>query len=114
MAGTDSTPRTPPFSAATAKWGNGALVSVRSRRTVLIVRNEVRHGPSSVSYWTKSSSRAMRDVVAAVLLDGLPGVSRNLLTERLRDLERDGIVTRHELPPPAARQVYDLTDDGMS
>lgn len=46
------------------------------------------------------------------LLDGLPGVSRNLLTERLRDLEREGIVTRHELPPPAARQVYDLTDDG--
>jgi DNA-binding HxlR family transcriptional regulator/putative sterol carrier protein len=46
------------------------------------------------------------------LLDGLPGVSRNLLTERLRDLERDGIVTRNELPPPAARQVYDLTADG--
>jgi len=46
------------------------------------------------------------------LLDGLPGVSRNLLTERLRDLERDGIVSRQELPPPAARQVYDLTDDG--
>lgn len=46
------------------------------------------------------------------LLDGLPGVSRNLLTERLRDLGRDGIVTRQELPPPAARQVYDLTDDG--
>jgi DNA-binding HxlR family transcriptional regulator/putative sterol carrier protein len=47
------------------------------------------------------------------LLDGLPGVSRNLLTERLRDLERDGIVTRQELPPPAARQVYELTDDGL-
>jgi DNA-binding HxlR family transcriptional regulator/putative sterol carrier protein len=46
------------------------------------------------------------------LLDGLPGVSRNLLTERLRDLERDGIVTRQELPPPAARQVYGLTDEG--
>lgn len=46
------------------------------------------------------------------LLDGLPGISRNLLTDRLRDLERDGIVTRQELPPPAARQVYDLTDDG--
>src|SRR5688500_15145355 len=46
------------------------------------------------------------------LLDGLPGVSRNLLTERLRDLEHDGIVVREELPPPAARQVYSLTDDG--
>jgi len=46
------------------------------------------------------------------LLNGLPGVSRNLLTERLRTLERDGIVARQELPPPAARQVYELTDDG--
>jgi DNA-binding HxlR family transcriptional regulator len=46
------------------------------------------------------------------LLDGLPGISRNLLTERLRTLERDGIVARQELPPPAARQVYELTDDG--
>jgi DNA-binding HxlR family transcriptional regulator/putative sterol carrier protein len=46
------------------------------------------------------------------LIDGLPGISRNLLTERLRALERDGIVARRELPPPAARQVYELTDDG--
>src|SRR5438105_15719322 len=46
------------------------------------------------------------------LIDGLPGVSRKLLTERLRALERDGIIGRRELPPPAARQVYELTDDG--
>jgi DNA-binding HxlR family transcriptional regulator/putative sterol carrier protein len=47
------------------------------------------------------------------LLDGLPGVSRNLLTERLRALEGDGIIARQQLPPPAARQVYALTDDGL-
>ncbi len=46
------------------------------------------------------------------LLEGLPGVSRNLLTARLRDLERDGIVARRELPAPAARLVYELTADG--
>jgi DNA-binding HxlR family transcriptional regulator/putative sterol carrier protein len=46
------------------------------------------------------------------LIDGLPGISRKLLTERLRALERDGVITRRELPPPAARQVYELTDDG--
>jgi DNA-binding HxlR family transcriptional regulator/putative sterol carrier protein len=46
------------------------------------------------------------------LIDGLPGISRKLLTERLRDLERDGIIARKELPPPAARQVYELTEDG--
>jgi DNA-binding HxlR family transcriptional regulator/putative sterol carrier protein len=45
-------------------------------------------------------------------IDGLPGISRKLLTERLRALERDGITVRRELPPPAARQVYELTDDG--
>ena len=32
--------------------------------------------------------------------------------ERLRGLEREGVVARRELPPPAARQVYELTDDG--
>ena len=46
------------------------------------------------------------------LIDGLPGISRKLLTERLRALEGDGIIARRELPPPAARQVYELTDDG--
>jgi DNA-binding HxlR family transcriptional regulator/putative sterol carrier protein len=46
------------------------------------------------------------------LLDGLEGISRKLLTERLRALERDGIIAHQELPPPAARQVYVLTDDG--
>ena len=46
------------------------------------------------------------------LIDGLPGISRKLLTERLRALEHEGIIARRELPPPAARQVYELTDDG--
>jgi DNA-binding HxlR family transcriptional regulator/putative sterol carrier protein len=46
------------------------------------------------------------------LVDGLPGIPRKLLTDRLRALERDGIIARQELPPPAARQVYALTDDG--
>jgi DNA-binding HxlR family transcriptional regulator/putative sterol carrier protein len=46
------------------------------------------------------------------LIDGLPGISRNLLTERLRTLEQDGVITKDTLPPPAARQVYQLTDDG--
>src|SRR3954471_6271028 len=46
------------------------------------------------------------------LIDGLPGISRKLLTERLRALEDEGIVAREELPPPAARQVYELTEDG--
>jgi DNA-binding HxlR family transcriptional regulator/putative sterol carrier protein len=46
------------------------------------------------------------------LIEGLPGISRKVLTERVRDLERDGVIARRELPPPAARQVYELTGDG--
>jgi DNA-binding HxlR family transcriptional regulator len=49
----------------------------------------------------------------ADLLEGLPGVSPSLLTQRLRELEGDGIVQRSYLPPPAARAVYELTDDGI-
>src|SRR3954447_3099565 len=72
-----------------------ALDVAGDRWTLLIVR-ELMPGP-----------RRFTD-----LIDGLPGISRNLLTERLRALERDGIIARQELPPPAARQVYELTDDG--
>jgi DNA-binding HxlR family transcriptional regulator len=49
----------------------------------------------------------------ADLLEGLPGVSPSLLTQRLRELEGEGIVQRSYLPPPAARGVYELTDDGI-
>jgi DNA-binding HxlR family transcriptional regulator len=46
------------------------------------------------------------------LRTSLPGIASNLLTERLRDLERDGLVEQRELPPPAARTVYSLTESG--
>jgi DNA-binding HxlR family transcriptional regulator len=48
------------------------------------------------------------------LLEGLPGIGRNLLAARLRHLEDAGLVARGELPPPAASQVYELTDDGWA
>lgn len=72
-----------------------ALDVVGNRWTLLIVR-ELWPGP-----------RRFTDLV-----DGLPGISRKLLTERLRDLEREGVIGRRKLPPPAARQVYELTSDG--
>ncbi|KQM30486.1 winged helix-turn-helix transcriptional regulator [Sphingomonas sp. Leaf10] len=40
---------------------------------------------------------------------GLPGISANVLTQRLSGLEAAGIVHRHRLPPPANVQVYELT-----
>ncbi|WP_353612209.1 helix-turn-helix domain-containing protein [Mycobacterium sp. M26] len=42
----------------------------------------------------------------------LPGIATNLLADRLRALEEGGLVERKELPPPAARIVYELTDEG--
>lgn len=46
------------------------------------------------------------------LRGGLPGISANVLTQRLAGLERAGIVERHTLPPPASVQVYRLTPWG--
>lgn len=46
------------------------------------------------------------------LLDSLPGIGTNLLAARLRELERDGLVTRRTLPRPAASTVYELTPLG--
>ncbi|HEY2297953.1 MAG TPA: winged helix-turn-helix transcriptional regulator [Jatrophihabitans sp.] len=42
--------------------------------------------------------------------DGLPGISANVLSHRLDELERAGLVTRRKLPKPASVWVYQLTD----
>ena len=42
----------------------------------------------------------------------LPGISANVLTQRLEGLEAAGIVVRRRLPPPASVQVYELTPWG--
>jgi DNA-binding HxlR family transcriptional regulator len=47
------------------------------------------------------------------LLNGLPGIATNLLADRLRDLEREGVVTREEAPPPIATTLFRLTPRGQ-
>jgi DNA-binding HxlR family transcriptional regulator len=69
-----------------------ALDLVGERWTLLIIR-ELVAGP-----------RRFKD-----LMEGLPGISTNLLTERLKSLEARGLLTRHTLPPPAGSTVYELT-----
>jgi DNA-binding HxlR family transcriptional regulator len=44
---------------------------------------------------------------------GLPGIPSNILSSRLRDLEGGGVVQKRKLPPPAACNVYELTEYGM-
>lgn len=43
---------------------------------------------------------------------GLPGISAKSLTQRLEGLEEVGVLRRRRLPPPAAVQVYELTEWG--
>ena len=43
----------------------------------------------------------------------LPGISANVLTQRLEGLEAAGLVVRRRLPPPAYAQVYELTRLGL-
>jgi DNA-binding HxlR family transcriptional regulator len=43
----------------------------------------------------------------------LPRASTNMLTDRLRELQRHGVVRRRMLAPPAASVVYELTDSGQ-
>jgi DNA-binding HxlR family transcriptional regulator len=46
------------------------------------------------------------------LLNGLAGISTDMLAGRLRTLEQAGVITRLLLPPPAASKVYELTPLG--
>lgn len=48
----------------------------------------------------------------ADLQRGLPGMSQNVLTQRLRELEETGVLVRRRGLPPATAVVYELTDHG--
>src|SRR3712207_4683558 len=74
-----------------------ALDIVGERWTLLIVR-ELFAGP-----------RRFKD-----LIDGLPGISTNLLAERLKRLEQQDLLRRRVLPPPAGSTVYELTPLGQA
>jgi len=45
---------------------------------------------------------------------GLPGITSNLLAERLRQLESDAVIEREAATPPVATAVYRLTDRGRA
>jgi DNA-binding HxlR family transcriptional regulator len=43
---------------------------------------------------------------------GLPHVSPDVLSQRLREQQERGVIRRRKLPPPAGSSVYELTDWG--
>lgn len=72
-----------------------ALDRLGDRWTLLVIR-ELLQGP-----------RRYTD-----LRRNLPGVATNLLAERLRSLEDDGLIRRREFPPPTPVVLYELTEAG--
>ncbi|TSB23711.1 helix-turn-helix transcriptional regulator [Streptomyces sp. NBC_01525] len=72
-----------------------ALDAVGDRWTLLIVRELL------------GGARRYTD-----LHTDLPGVSTDMLASRLKDMEREGLVTRRRLAPPGAAFVYELAPRG--
>jgi DNA-binding HxlR family transcriptional regulator len=73
-----------------------ALELIGDRWAMLILR-ELAYGPRRFSE----------------LRADLPGLSANVLTQRLAEFERRGIVRKGHLPPPASVQVYEATEWGL-
>jgi DNA-binding HxlR family transcriptional regulator len=46
------------------------------------------------------------------LRHALPGASSNVVADRLRELDRHGVIRRRKLAPPAGSWVYELTEWG--
>ncbi len=66
--------------------------------------------------WTGAVVKALLPAPARFnqLLAGIPGISDRVLTERLRELESEGIVERLVDPGPPVRVSYRLTSRGRA
>jgi DNA-binding HxlR family transcriptional regulator len=73
-----------------------ALDVIGDRWSLLIVRELLIRGPCRYTD----------------IRNGLPGVATNLLADRLRELERAGVVRREVAPPPVATTLFHLTQRG--
>lgn len=64
--------------------------------------------------WTGAIIRAMQSgrIRFSDIAHAVPGLSDRLLSERLKELEIEGIVTRRVYPETPVRIEYELTDKG--
>lgn len=66
------------------------------------------------SRWTGALVRLLMGGRArfAELRDAIPDISDRMLSDRLKALEAEGIITRHVLPDPPIKVEYELTEKG--
>ncbi|MCP3730534.1 winged helix-turn-helix transcriptional regulator [Sphingomonas sp. MG17] len=76
--------------------GTALALELVGERWALMVVRELMFGPRRFSE----------------IRNALPGLSANVLTQRLEGLEESGILVKRKLPPPASAQVYELTPWG--
>ena len=107
-------------------------MSLSARGTDTPVRDpaRVQHGerPACCPYYHEAVEligRRWTGAIVAVLMDGgsmrfseishaVPELSDRLLSERMKELEARGVVTRDVDPGPPVKVVYELTDMGRS
>ncbi|WP_294263785.1 helix-turn-helix domain-containing protein [uncultured Sphingomonas sp.] len=77
--------------------GTALALEIVGERWALLIMRELVYGPRRFSE----------------LRANLPGISANVLTQRLQGLEATGVLTRRTLASPANVQVYALTDWGL-
>lgn len=73
-----------------------ALDVVGDRWVLLIVRELMTSGPSRYTD----------------LMKGLPGIATNLLADRLKEMEKAGVIRSWAAPPPVATTLFSLTERG--
>ena len=77
--------------------GLAHAMELLGERWAMLVMRELAYGPRRFSE----------------LKADLQGISANVLTQRLTELEARGLVRKLKLPPPASVQVYEATDWGL-
>ena len=79
---------------------NGVLARLGDKWTILVM-----------SHLAAASGHRLR---FSALKNGIEGITQRMLTLTLRNLERDGLVTRHYFPEVPPRVEYELTEMGAS
>ena len=77
--------------------GLAHAMELLGERWAMLVLRELAYGPRRFSE----------------LKSDLPGISANVLTQRLTELEERGLLRKAKLPPPASVQVYEATEWGL-